>query len=153
MTKKLGILILVAAFAVTTGYAQVATTPAAVTGAGRATFGPGAVLNGVSLSTLRFGIGVDIAADGTATGDFQTTLLGAQSRRIVVEGKVNAGSNGVTGTTFSGTCSVDLGDGSAAATGVPFTVTVGGGGSTLGLVIGTTALPAASVSAGSVRVK
>src|SRR5882762_10196154 len=128
MRKRLALLILIlVAFAGTPMYAQVAPTPVAVTGAGAATFGAGAVLSGVSLSTMRFGIGVNIAGDGTASGDFQSTLLGAQSRKIVVEGKVSSGSSGVTGSTFSGTCSVDLGDGSVATTGVPFTVTVGGG--------------------------
>lgn len=155
MRKTIGFLILVAAFAITPAHAQLAATPVAVTGAGAAAFGPGAVLSGVSLSTMRFGIGVDIAGDGTATGDFQTTLAGA-SRTIVIEGKASSGSSGLAGTTFSGTCSIDLGDGSAPATGVPFTVSIGtapSGASTLGVVIGATALPAATVNAGAVRVK
>jgi hypothetical protein len=154
MKNKLALLTLVAAFAITPAFAQLPTAPAAVTGAGAATFGSGAVLSGVSLSTMRFAIGVDIAGDGTASGDFQSTLFGAQSRKIVVEGKVRAGSaNVASATTFSGTCSVDLGDGSVPATAVPFTVTVANGGSTLALLIGTTTLPTAPVSAGSVTVK
>jgi hypothetical protein len=155
MKNKLGLLILVALFAITPAYAQLATIPVVVTGAGAATFGAGAVLSGVSLSTMRFGIGVDLPGDGTASGDFQATLVAA-SRKIVVEGKASSGSKGLTATTFSGTCSLDLGDGSAIATGVPFTVslsTAAGGTSTLGLVIGTTTLPSATVSAGAVRVK
>ena len=151
----IGFLILVAAFAITPLYAQLAATPVAVTGAGAAAFGPGAALSGVSLSTMRFGIGVDIPGDGTASGDFQATLLGA-SRKIVVEGKATSGSSGLAGTTFSGTCSIDLGDGSVPATGVPFTVSVGtaaNGASTLGLVLGATTLPGATVNAGAVRVK
>ena len=47
-------------------------------------------------------------------------------------------------------------DGSPITTGVPFTVTVAtpvGGTPTLGLVLGATTLPSASVSAGSLRVK
>jgi hypothetical protein len=156
MKNKLGLFILlVALFAITPAYAQLATVPVVVTGAGAATFGPGAVLSGVSLSTMRFGIGVDLPGDGTASGDFQATLFAA-SRKIVVEGKVSSGSTGLAGTTFSGTCSVDLGDGSALTTAVPFTVSVvtpATGAPTLALAVGTTTLPTASVSAGAVRVK
>jgi hypothetical protein len=155
MRNKLVLLILVALFAITPGYAQLAPVPVAVTGAGAAAFGPGAALSGVSLSTMRFGIGVALPGDGTASGDFQATLLAA-SRKIVVEGKASSGSQGLTATTFSGTCSIDLGDGSAITAGVPFTVSVAtpaGGTPTLGLVIGTTTLPSAAVSAGAVRVK
>jgi hypothetical protein len=156
MRNQRGLLmILVALFAITPAYAQLAIVPVVVTGAGTATFGSGAVLSGVSLSTMRFGVGVDLPGDGTASGDFQATLIAA-SRRIVVEGKPTSGSTGLTGTTFSGTCSLDLGDGSAITAGVPFTVSVAtpaGGTPTLALVIGTTTLPAAPVSAGAVRVK
>jgi len=155
MRNKRGLLILVALFAIAPAYAQLAPVPVAVTGAGAATFGQGAVLSGVSLSAMRFGIGVALPGDGTASGYFQATLVAA-SRKIVVEGKASSGSTGVAGTTFSGTCSVDLGDGSAITTGVPFTVSVAtpaGGTSTLGLVIGTTTLPSAAVSAGAVRVQ
>jgi len=155
MRNRLALLILLALFAISPAYAQVVPVPVAVTGAGTATFGPGAVLSSVSLSTMRFGIGVNLPGDGTASGDFQATLSAA-SRKIVVEGKASSGSTGLTATTFSGTCSIDLGDGSAITTGVPFTVSVAtptGGTPTLGLVIGTTTLPSAAVSAGAVRVK
>jgi len=155
MRNKLGLLILLALFAIAPAYAQLAPVPVAVTGAGAATFGSGAVLSGVSLSTMRFGIGVDLPGDGTASGDFQATLFAA-SRKIVVEGKASSGSTGLASTTFSGTCSIDLGDGSAITTGIPFTVSVAtpaGGAPTLGLVIGATTLPSAAVNAGAVSVK
>ena len=155
MRNRLGLLILAALFAITPAHAQLAPVPVAVTGAGAATFGSGAVLGGVSLSTMRFGIGVDLPGDGTASGDFQATLVAA-SRKIIVEGKASSGSTGLTGATFSGTCSIDLGDGSAITTGIPFTVSVAtpaGGTPTLGLVIGTTTLPSAAVNAGAVKVK
>lgn len=154
MKNKLVLLILVALFAIP-AYAQLAPVPAVVTGAGAATFGPGAALSGVTLSSMRFGIGVDLPGDGPASGDFQATLIAA-SRKIVVEGKATSGSKGLTVTTFSGTCSLDLGDGSAITTGVPFTVSVAtpaGGTPTLALVIGTTTLPSAALSAGAVRVQ
>lgn len=127
----------------------------AVSGAGAAKFASSAVLNGVSLSSLRFGIGVDIAADGTASGSFQSTLLGA-SRKIVVEGNVTSGSSSALASpVFSGTCTIDLGDGTT-ATGVPFAVTVikdTSGASVLALTVGSTALPNATVSAGSITTR
>ena len=155
MRNMRGLLILVALLAVIPAHAQLTTVPIAVTGAGAATFGSGAVLSGVTLSTMRFGIGVDLPGDGTASGSFQATLIAA-SRKIVVEGLASSGSSGLSSTTFSGTCSINLGDGSPITTGVPFTVTIAtptAGTPTLGLVIGATTLPAASVSAGAVRVK
>jgi len=124
----------------------------AVTGAGAANFASGAALNGVSLNSMRFGIGVDIAVDGTATGSFQSTLSGA-SRKIVIEGNVTRGSaTALTPPVFSGTCTVDLGDGTT-TTGVPFAVTLTKNASgvwTLALTVGSTSLPNAAVSAGSI---
>jgi hypothetical protein len=126
---------------------------AAVTGAGAAQFASGAVLNGVSLSSMRFGIGVDITTDGTATGSFQGTLLGA-SRKIVVEGNVTSGSSSALApTVLSGTCTIDLGDGTTMSA-VPFTVTVlkdAKGTSVLALALGSTTLPNATVNAGSIK--
>jgi hypothetical protein len=123
-----------------------------VTGAGAARFASGAVLNGVTLSSLRFGIGVSIAADGTASGSCQSTLSGA-SLKILVVGNVTSGSSSaLTPPVFSGTCAIDFGDGTT-ATGVPFAVSVikdASGTSALALTIGSTALPNATVSAGSI---
>src|SRR5437660_5476191 len=86
------------------------------TGAGGGAFPNGAAFNGVSLSTLRFGMGVSIAADGTAAGDFESTLLGTsaagQPQTITVVGKPSGGSFPAAGTaTFSGVCSINMGDG------------------------------------------
>lgn len=148
------ILLIAAAFCVIPAAAQTAAT--SVTGAGAAAFSTAAVLYNVSLSTMRFGIGVEIAGDGTASGDFQSTLLGAQGRRIVVEGAASSGSSALTGPTFAGTCSVDLGDGAAPLTGVPFTVAVAkaaDGTSAITLVVGGTSLPAAPLTNGTVSVQ
>lgn len=124
-------------------------------------FPSGASFNGVSLNALEFGIGVTIAGDGSAAGDFQTTLLGisalGQPQEIVVEGKAGTGSRPASGTaTFSGTCRVDMGDGTPAVTGVPCTATVtiaADGTETLTLLLDTTNLPEATVTTGSMTIQ
>ena len=132
-----------------------------VTGAGGGVFPAGAAFNGVSLSSLSFGIGVALPGDGTANGAFETTLAGTSAtgiaRSIVVVGDPTSGSGQVGGpATFSGLCSVDPGDGAPALKGVPFTVTMAtlpDGKWGLTLTLGATRLPAAPVNTGSVTVK
>jgi hypothetical protein len=97
-----------------------------------------------------------IAQDGSATGQFQAVLLGSSllgtPQNITVEGEVSSGSVGADGSaTFSGTATVDMGDGTPALPGVPFTVTVSG--TSLGLILNAVALPTATLSAGSITVK
>jgi hypothetical protein len=129
---------------------------AGATGAAEAAFPSGATFNGVPLSSLTLGQGVIIALDGSATGQFQavlqgTTPLGA-AQNITVEGEVSNGSVGADGTaTFSGTATVDMGDGTLPLPAVPFTVTVSSG--SVGLILNAVALPTATVSAGSITVK
>lgn len=132
-----------------------------VTAAATAAFPTGATYGGVSVTELRVGIGVDIPGDGSASGQFDGTLLGrsasGESRTITVDGLVTGGSNPATGSaTFSGASTVDMGDGSAPAQKVPFTVVVAapsGGQSTITLTLGATSLPAATVTDGSLTVK
>src|SRR2546427_2481284 len=129
---------------------------AGVTGAGEAIFSAGATLSGLSLSGLTLGQGVSLAQDGSATGQFQavlygTSLLGAR-QEVTVEGEVRNGFViGVGSATFSGTATVDLGDGTLPLPGVPFTVTASTG--SLGLILGATALPTAAVTAGSITIE
>lgn len=153
--KKTIVMFLAAAAMTGTVLAQTL-APTSVTGAGAAKFPTGAVLSGVSLSTMRFGVGVAMAADGTASGDFQGTLLGAQSRRILVVGKASTATTTLLGVpTISGTCTLDLGDGTAPAS-VPFAITVAkatGGAWNLTLAVGGTTLPVAPVTSGSVTVQ
>ena len=132
-----------------------------VTGAGGAVYAPGAVYNGVTLSGLRFGIGVAIATGGTAEGQFQTTLLAVevlgQQQKIVVEGKATSGSSASGSTaTFSGTATVDMGTGAPPTSDVPFTVTIvtnSEGQGTLTLVLGGTTLPAGTVNEGTLSIR
>src|SRR5437016_4256747 len=94
--------------------------------------------------------------DGSATGQFQAVLLGSSllgtPQNITVEGEVSGGSVAADGSaTLSGTATVDMGDGTPALPGVPFTVTVSAG--SVGLILNAVALPTATLSAGSITVK
>ena len=136
--------------------APVAAQDAGVTGAAEATFPDGATFNGIPLRGLTLGQGLFIAPDGSATGQFQAVLLGSSllgtPQNITVEGEVGSGSVGADGSaTFSGTATVDMGDGTLPLPGVPFTVTISAG--SLGLTLNGVALPTATLSAGSITVK
>jgi hypothetical protein len=133
-----------------------AQTETRVTGGGGGVFPSGTTFNDIPLAGLKFGMGVIISADGPAKGQFQATLL-SPSASIEINGKVSAGSIGSGGTaTLSGACSLDLGDGNLPLLNVPFTVAVttnAEGRGALGLVIGATSLPAATVNEGSMTIQ
>jgi hypothetical protein len=127
-----------------------------VTGAAEATFPDGATFNGVPLRGLTLGQGLFIAQDGSATGQFHVVLLGTsplgQAQDVIVEGEVSGGSAPGDGSvTFSGTATVDMGDGTLPLPGVPFTVTISTG--SLALILNAVELPTATVTAGSITVK
>src|SRR2546426_1964430 len=129
---------------------------AGVTGAAEAAFPNGAAFNGIPLRGLTLGQGLFIGQDGSATGQFQAVLLGTSPlgtpQNVTVEGEVRSGSVGADGSaTFSGTATVDMGDGTLPLPGVPFAVTVSAG--SLGLILNAVALPTATLSAGSITVK
>jgi len=134
----------------------VAAQDAGVTGAAEAAFPDGATFNGIPLKGLTLGQGMFIAQDGSATGQFQAVLLGTSllgtPQNVTVEGEVGGGSVGAYGSaTFSGTATVDMGDGTLPLPGVPFAVTVSAG--SLGLILNAVALPTATVTAGSITIK
>ena len=136
--------------------APVAAQDAGVTGAAEAAFPDGATFNGISLKGLTLGQGMFIAPDGSATGQFQAVLLGTSllgtPQNVTVEGEVRGGSVAADGSaTFSGTATVDMGDGTLPLPDVPFAVTVSAG--SLGLILNAVALPTATVTAGSITVK
>ena len=129
---------------------------AGVSGAAEATFPDGATFNGIPLRGLTLGQGLFIGQDGSATGQFEAVLLGTSllgaAQNITVEGEVGGGSVGADGSaTFSGTATVDMGDGTLPLPGVPFAVTVSAG--SLGLILNAVALPTATVTAGSITIK
>lgn len=127
-----------------------------VTGAGEATFPNGASFNGVPLRGLTLGQGLVIAQDRSARGQFHVVLLGTSllgtPQEVIVEGEVRDGSSTANGSvTFSGTATVDMGDGTLPFVGVPFWVTASTRG--LKLSLSTTELPTATVSAGSITIE
>ena len=138
-----------------------AQTETSVTVGAAGTFPTGAAFSGVPLNGLRVGLGLTITGDGSAAGDFQTTLLGTsvlgQPQEIVVEGKASRGSGPAAGTaTFSGTCRINMGDGTPWILSIPFTVAVAATADdkgTLTLTLGTNNLPAATITEGSMAIK
>jgi hypothetical protein len=127
-----------------------------VTAAAGGIYPPGTSFNGVPLNGLRFSIGVTISTAGSAEGQFRTTLVGVSalglSRSIEVDGIVSAGSSTAANTvTFSGRCTLDLGDGTLPLENVPFTVVLATNADSKGNL--TTNLPAAKVDDGSVSIK
>ena len=127
-----------------------------VTGAAEAAFPGGATFNGVPLRGLTLGQGLFIAREGSATGQFQAVLRGTSPlgapQDVTVEGEVSGGFVGGDGSaTFSGTATLDMGNGTLPLPGVPFTVTASTG--SLALILDTTALPTAAVTAGSITIE
>ncbi len=121
---------------------------------------PGTSFGGVPINALQSSYGVNIKATSTL-GQFCTVLVGVSAlglqQNIVIEGNASSGSrNAANIATFSGTCTVNMGDGTPPTLGVPFTATIttdannqGG----IGLVIGVTTLPSAVVNAGSMTIQ
>ena len=127
-----------------------------VTGAGSGIFPPATTLLGIPLSGLTFGNGVFLSEDGTAAGQFESTLLGTsvlgQEVEIVVEGEVTQwAANGDGSVTMSGAASIEVGDGAPPSTGVPFSVTVMP--DRLSLILDSITLPAATLVRGSITIE
>jgi hypothetical protein len=142
----------------TAGNIQIRSEPAAaataVTGAGEST-SQGGTFNGVSVSGLELGTGVSIAPSGVATGQLLAVLHGTSAlglpREIEVDGKVGAGSVGLDGSaTLSGVATVDMGDGVVLRS-VPLTATATAG--SVLLTLGTSTLPSATLTAGSITIE
>ena len=124
-------------------------------------FPAGTTFNGVPLNGLQSGYGIQIESTGSATGQFCTILLGVTAlgapRNIAVVGKASSGSRTAANVaTFSGTCTIDMGDGSAPLLGVPFTAAITTNSSdqgTIGLTLGLNTLPTATVNQGSMSIR
>jgi hypothetical protein len=127
-----------------------------VTGAAEGTFPNGATFNGVALRGLELGQGLFIAPDGSANGQFNAVLRGTSflglAQDVIVEGKVTGGSAAVNGSvTFSGTATLNMGDGTLPTPEVPFAATVSANG--LALILNATSLPKATLTAGSITIE
>lgn len=124
-----------------------------VTGAARAAFAAGAALGSVALSSLDLGTGMFIEPDGAGTGVFSAVLTGrsalGQARQITIDGEVLRGAMTPDGHAhFSGTATVNFGDGMPSLSGVPFSVSTTA--NSLVLTINSTTLPAARVIDGTI---
>lgn len=124
-------------------------------------FPAGTTFSGVPINGLQSGYGVEVTSTGSGLGQFSTVLLGVTTlgapQNIVVTGKATSGSRTAANiATFSGTCTIDLGNGSAPLLGVPFVATITTNSSdlgTIGLTLGLSTLPAATVNQGSMSIR
>jgi hypothetical protein len=155
--KRLTVLFVAAFFLLSAAASSVQVVETAsvttVTGAGYGAFPNETYFNGVKLSGSTFGEGLEVGG-GYGLGQFYTTLAGTTvlgaPQYITLNGQVTGGSgNGDGSVTFSGTASLDLGDGTI-PTSVPFSVTTTTTGLTL--VIGATTLPAQTVTPASISI-
>ena len=116
----------------------------------------------VSVSGLQLAFGAEVHADGNGLGNFTAVLLGLSAagleQNIKIQGAVTAGTrNAVNVAVLSGTATLDLGDGTPAMPGVPFTATLTTGTNNLGTVgldiVGFSTLPNATLNAGSLALR
>ena len=147
--------ILLGLVAITTAPIGADSDERSVTGAATGVFAAGAELGPVALQGLEIGTGVFIEANGSASGTFHAVLRGSalgDPREIKLDGKVGGGSVAADGhATFSGTASLDLGDGLPPLPSVAFSVTAGADG--VVLAIDSTTLPAAGLTTGAVTIE
>jgi hypothetical protein len=128
-----------------------------VSGAGEGLFPAGATYLGVPLKGLDLGMGLGVAGN-KGVGQFQATLTSISGQQdILVEGLVSSSvPSGPNTAVFSGTSTVDPGNGAPVLPGVPFTATVVAkpdGTGTLTLNLGGTNLPAAAINEGYLMVQ
>jgi hypothetical protein len=129
-----------------------------VTGGGGGSFPPNTIFNGIPITGLEFGFGLEFSSVGDKVGEVSVVLLGIgpQPREITIEGNVSGGSRVAANVaTFSGIATLDMGNGLPPVPGVPFTVTVttdANDQGSLGLVIGPTSLPSAVVNDGTMTI-
>jgi len=120
---------IVLGLAVTTASVGANSDERSVTAAATGLFATGAELGPVALQGLQIATGVFIEADGSASGTFHAVLQGSSlgnAHEITVEGNVTGGSVDADGrATFSGSASLDLGDGTPPLANVAFSVTAG----------------------------
>jgi hypothetical protein len=121
----------------------------------------GTSFTGIHVSGLQLAFGAELNADQTGLGNFTAVLLGVSAlgvdQYIVVEGEVTGGTSpGANVTVLSGTTSLDLGDGTGPIPALPFTATLtrnpANNLGTVGLVVGNTTMPNATLNAGSMSI-
>jgi hypothetical protein len=141
-----------------TPHAQVAAVGGAntVTSAGAGVFPAGASFQAVELAGGTFGIGVQTDGLGAAKGDLELQLNGTSliglAQWITVTGWITGATQNADGSmAFSGTGTLDMGDGSAPVGGLPLTATLTA--TSLSVTIGGNAIPSLPKSDGSIFVE
>ena len=122
-----------------------------ITAGGAGVFPAGASFQSIQLAGATYGIGVKTYSDGSAIGDLELQLNGTAltglSQWITVAGWITTGTLNPDGTvTLNGTCSLDMGDGSVPASGVPLVANISA--SSVQVTVGATAIPALPKSDG-----
>jgi hypothetical protein len=132
------------AFGLPRGQAAAVATNSVVTGAGAGVFPAGASFNGIELAGGTYGLGVQTSSTGAAIGDLEVQLNGTSliglSQWITVTGWITSGTLNADGSvTLNGTCTLDMGDGTAPAGGLALVANLSAAGVTL--TVGSTAIP------------
>ena len=134
-----------------------ALTETTVEMAGSGVFSANTYYSNYLFASLRYGVGVSVFSDGTASGDFDLTIVATQAgqpRNITIEGKAASGSVPKAGVVlFSGLGTVDMGDGNPPYTAVAFSVKVDSNKQTLQLTMGSTTLSIATGTKGKITIK
>jgi len=115
-----------------------------VTSGAAGVFPSGATFGGIELAGGTYGLGVQTYTDGSAKGDLEAQLNGNSliglSQWITITGWITTATVNADGSvTLNGTCTLDMGDGSAPSTGVPLVANASLTG--LQLTVGATTLP------------
>ena len=156
MTRLTWVLSIVLGFVViTTGDVRADSDARSVTAAAHGRFAAGAELGAASLTSIQIGTGVFIEADGSASGTFHAVLTGTSlgfAREVTVDGRATSGTIAFDGgALFSGTASLNLGDGAPPLPNIAFSVSMGS--DSVGLVIDSVTLPAAAITAGVIAIE
>jgi hypothetical protein len=157
LMRRLALLSASFAIVVTLAAAPAGAQEIIVTGAGAGAYPVGVTYLGVPLRGIELGMGLGVAGN-SGLGQFKATLTSlAEGQDILVEGLVNASVPSAPNTAvFSGTCTVDPGNGTLPLAGVPFAAMVAAnadGTGTVTLNLGGTNLPAAAIHQGFVTIQ
>ena len=130
--------------------------PDVVTAGGAGIFPAGASFSGVQLAGGTFGIGVQTDGAGTAKGDLEAQLNGTSliglSEWVTITGWITSGAQNPDGSmSFSGTCTLDMGDGTPPTGGLALVANLSATGLTL--TVGSTVLPTLPKSDGWVFIE
>ncbi len=153
-------ILLVAMLAIAgSAYAQSDTS---ATAAAQGTYPAGTTFGGAAISALQIANATLIASDGSAEGQITISLIGPTNpilgtqQIISIEADVSSASRAAANiVTITGTCSIDMGNGTPVITGVPIVATITTNDQhlgTVGLVIGATTLPTGTINDGSMTI-